>query len=82
MTADARIEQLRKMKREALQGGGPERIAARRRIGEKTARERLNELLDPGTFVELDQFHAPRQVESAAGCAGGLGEGVVTATAG
>ena len=36
-----------------------------------------NLLLDPGTFVELDQFHAPRQVESAAGCAGGLGEGVV-----
>jgi len=78
MTADARIDQLRKMRREALRGGGPERIAARRRIGEKTARERLNELLDPGTFVELDKFFAPRQVESAAGCAGGLGEGVVT----
>jgi propionyl-CoA carboxylase beta chain len=53
-------------------------MAARRRIGEKTARERLNELLDPGTFVELDKFFAPRQVESDAGCASGLGEGVVT----
>ena len=28
MTADARIDQLRKMRREALRGGGPERIAA------------------------------------------------------
>ncbi len=78
MTADARIEQLRKMKRDAVQGGGPERIAARRRTGEKTARERLGELLDPGTFVELDKFLAPRHAEPAAGCAGTLGEGAVT----
>ena len=56
MTADARIEQLRRMKREVLEDGGPERVAARRKRGEKTARERMLELLDPGTFVELDKF--------------------------
>ena len=54
MSADDRTEQLRRMKLEALQNGGPERIAARRKRGASTARERVVRLLDPDTFVELD----------------------------
>jgi len=56
MPVDERIETMRRMREEALQGGGPERIAAQRKKGKKTARERVVELLDPGTFVELDMF--------------------------
>ena len=56
MSADDRTEELRRMKQEALQSGGPERIAARRKNGTGTARERVLQLLDPDTFVELDVF--------------------------
>ena len=37
-------------------GGGQARIDAQHNLGKKTARERINEFLDPGTFVELDMF--------------------------
>src|SRR5437879_1916751 len=38
------------------QGGGPARIARQHAAGKLTARERIADLLDPGTFVELDRF--------------------------
>lgn len=56
MAVDERIERVREMKEEALLGGGLERIAAQHNMGKKTARERVLELVDPGTFVELDMF--------------------------
>ncbi len=37
-------------------GGGQQRIDKQHAAGRKTARERLNVLLDPGTFVEIDKF--------------------------
>jgi acetyl-CoA carboxylase carboxyltransferase component len=54
MSADDRIDGLRRLKAEARQSDGPELAAARRREECKSARERLLDLLDPGTFVELD----------------------------
>jgi len=56
MSADKSTERLRRLKNEALLSGGPERIAARRRRGATTARQRAVQLLDAGTFVELDVF--------------------------
>ena len=56
MATDDSIEELRRMKQEARQSGGPERMAARRKNGIGTARERVLQLLDPDTFVELDVF--------------------------
>ncbi|OLD60672.1 MAG: methylmalonyl-CoA carboxyltransferase, partial [Armatimonadetes bacterium 13_1_40CM_3_65_7] len=38
------------------QGGGPARLARQHDAGKLTARERLADLLDPGSFVELDRF--------------------------
>ena len=38
------------------EGGGGDRVARQHAAGKLTARERLSELLDPGTFVELDRF--------------------------
>ncbi len=37
-------------------GGGVERIEKQHKAGKKTARERINDLLDPGTFVETDRM--------------------------
>ena len=41
-------------------GGGVERIERQHQAGRKTARERLEYLLDPGTFVEIDKFMTHR----------------------
>ena len=40
----------------ALQGGGADRVVAQHKRGKKTARERIQALLDPGTFREMDMF--------------------------
>ena len=44
----------------ALLGGGTERIEKQHQIGKLTARERIELLLDPGTFVEVDGFMESR----------------------
>jgi acetyl-CoA carboxylase carboxyltransferase component len=46
--------QLRERKQQARQGGGPKRIDAQHAKGKLTARERVDLLLDPGSFEELD----------------------------
>ncbi len=51
-----RLEELRARRARIEEGGGPERTARQHASGKLTARERLAELLDPGTFVELDRF--------------------------
>ncbi|MCL5735325.1 MAG: hypothetical protein M1274_07000, partial [Actinobacteria bacterium] len=49
-------QQLDDRRKQALQKGGPEHMAARAKKGALTARERVLGVLDPGTFVELDLF--------------------------
>ncbi|HXG42974.1 MAG TPA: acyl-CoA carboxylase subunit beta [Dehalococcoidia bacterium] len=49
-----KLSHLLKLKEQARQGGGPERIEAQHKRGKLTARERLDLLLDPGSFEELD----------------------------
>ena len=44
----------------AKQGGGEKRVQAQHAKGKMTARERLELLLDPETFVETDMFVTPR----------------------
>ena len=50
------IRQLEKMRSKALAGGGKSRIKKQHDKGKLTARERLEILLDKGSFVELDMF--------------------------
>ena len=50
------IEQLEAKRAEARLGGGAKRIEAQHRKGKLTARERLELLLDEGTFEEWDMF--------------------------
>ena len=56
MTISPKIEQLRAKRAESQQGGGQARIQRQHDKGKKTARERLDILLDPGTFREVDAF--------------------------
>lgn len=53
---DPRILELRKMRAKAMEGGGAERIAKQKAKGKMTARERVEALLDPGTFNEIEPF--------------------------
>ena len=77
-TSDERLEQLRRMRGEALLGGGPVRIERQHTFGKLTARERLDLLLDPESFVELDAFVTHRATEFGLDRQHVLGDGVVT----
>ena len=49
-----KIDEYTKNKNIALEGGGQERITSQHEKGKLTARERIDLLLDEGTFVEVD----------------------------
>jgi methylmalonyl-CoA decarboxylase subunit alpha len=75
---DPRVLELREMRRLARLGGGPERIEKQHAQGKLTARERLDLLLDPGTFHELEPFITHQGDELGLAKDTYLGEGVVT----
>ncbi len=54
--APAAFEELRRRLREAEAGGGAERVEKQHAAGKMTARERVETLLDPGTFEETDKL--------------------------
>ncbi len=56
MACDPRSEKLEEMRAQAQLGGGQARIDRQHAKGKLTARERVEQLLDPGTFRELDMF--------------------------
>jgi propionyl-CoA carboxylase beta chain len=72
------LERLRRMRELAVQGGGPDRIAAQHGKGKLTARERIDFLVDEGSFVELDRFVTHRCVDFGMEKQQYLGDGVVT----
>jgi acetyl-CoA carboxylase carboxyltransferase component len=51
-----KIDQLRKLRNASQLGGGEDKLKAHRAKGRLTARERLDLLLDPGSFREVDAF--------------------------
>jgi len=63
MAIDEKASELQRLKQLAQLGGGEERIEAQHKRGKLTARERLNILLDDGTFEELDSLMTHRSVE-------------------
>jgi acetyl-CoA carboxylase carboxyltransferase component len=78
MTVDPKIQKLREMREQAQAGGGPARIERQHAAGKLTARERIERLLDPGSFRELDQFVAHRTVGFGIEEQKYLGDSVVT----
>ncbi|MEN6566173.1 MAG: carboxyl transferase domain-containing protein, partial [Veillonellales bacterium] len=51
-----KIKNMQEQTAKIMASGGPKRIEKQHAKGKMTARERIEKLLDPGTFVELDQF--------------------------
>ena len=75
---DPRILELREMRDKVRQGGGRHRIETQHARGKLTARERLDLLLDAGTFHELEPFITHQGDELGLSSEKYLGEGVVT----
>ncbi|MBC7449288.1 MAG: acyl-CoA carboxylase subunit beta [Hymenobacteraceae bacterium] len=77
-TRDARLATLAQKNAEAQLGGGEIRIAQQHKKGKLTARERLDLLLDPGSFEELGRFVMHRSKDFGLDKEYYLGDGVVT----
>src|SRR6266571_117540 len=56
MSFQERFEELHRRRAAAELGGGDERVRRQHKAGKKTARERVDLLVDPGSFTELDKF--------------------------
>jgi propionyl-CoA carboxylase beta chain len=72
------LDDLRHRQARAEEGGGPERVARQHRQGKLTARERLDLLLDEGSFVEFDRFVTHRATDFGLAEQRIPGDGVVT----
>ncbi len=75
---EERLEELRKRKALAREGGGKDRMQAQRAKGKLSARERIDLLLDPGSFLEMDPFVEHRTTEFGMDKKRIPGDGVVT----
>jgi len=73
-----KIKQLRELRALSRQGGGPERIEAQHQRGRLTARERIDLLLDKGSFREIDAFVVHRTTDFGLDKQKYLGDSVVT----
>jgi propionyl-CoA carboxylase beta chain len=60
VTLERKIAELEEMRRKAVEGGGPERTARQHAEGKLTAHERVDLLLDPGSFFEIDRLVSHR----------------------
>src|SRR2546430_4559252 len=78
MSMREKLELLQQKRSESEQGGGADRIETQHKKGKMTARERLDVLLDPGSFVELDRFVTHRATDFGLADQKVLGDGVVT----
>ncbi|MBI4411419.1 MAG: acyl-CoA carboxylase subunit beta [Deltaproteobacteria bacterium] len=73
-----KLQVLKEKESQALFGGGEERMKKQHEAGKLTARERIEKLLDPGSFVETDRFVTHRCSDFGMEKQKILGDGVVT----
>ena len=78
MGIEDRLEELRTKREAARAGGGPEKVERQHRAGKLTARERLELLLDKGSFVETDMLVTHRARDFGMDKQRIPGDGVVT----
>src|SRR5216110_1885971 len=78
MTMRDKLDLLERRRAESEQGGGEARLKAQHEKGKLSARERLDLLLDEGSFVELDRFVTHRSTDFGLEAQKVLGDGVVT----
>jgi propionyl-CoA carboxylase beta chain len=77
-TTGLKLERLHELRRQAMLGGGERRIEQQHKRGKLTARERVDLLLDQGTFQELDALVVHRASDFGLDRERYLGDGVVT----
>jgi propionyl-CoA carboxylase beta chain len=75
---DPKMRQLRDRKAESRLGGGAERIETQHQRGRLTARERIDLLMDKGSFREIDAFVEHRTADFGLDKQKYLGDSVVT----
>ncbi len=75
---EGKIKLLNEKNKEALLGGGEKRIEAQHKKGKLTARERVELLMDEGTFQEIDKFVMHRAKDFGLDKEHYLGDGVIT----
>jgi propionyl-CoA carboxylase beta subunit len=73
-----KLKRLSAMRDEARQGGGAKRLDQQHSRGKLSARERLDLLLDEGSFTEIDAFVTHRETEFGLDAERYLGDGVIT----
>ncbi|MEK7281022.1 MAG: carboxyl transferase domain-containing protein, partial [Chloroflexota bacterium] len=78
MSTEDRIQALNKLREQARQGGGTQRIEAQHARGKLTARERLNLLFDESTWQEIDPFVTHRTMDFGLAEQRYLGDAVAT----
>ncbi|HPW55416.1 MAG: acyl-CoA carboxylase subunit beta [Thermoanaerobaculaceae bacterium] len=78
MGVQDKIKQLQMLREKSRLGGGPERIDAQHAKGKLTARERIEALLDPGSFREIDAFVVHRCTDFGLEAKRFLGDSVIT----
>jgi propionyl-CoA carboxylase beta chain len=78
MSMREKLELLERRIAESEEGGGAERIKAQHKKGKLSARERLDLLLDEGSFVEFDRFVVHRSTDFGLADQKVYGDGVVT----
>src|ERR671918_643341 len=78
ITVEERIDELRKRRKSALTPGGRDAAKKQHEKGKLTARERLDILMDQGSFVETDPLAVHRAHEFGMDCKRPPGDGVVT----
>src|SRR5262245_63733249 len=75
------VEDMRQKRERLQQGGGADRLAKQREQGKLTARERIDTLVDPGSFEEFGLFAQHRQVHFGMAGKEVPADGVVTGAA-
>jgi len=77
-TLESKFKKLEELNQQAELGGGTDRIEKQHKSGKLTARERINVLIDKGTFVEFDKYVIHRAKDLGADLEKFLGDGVIT----
>ncbi|MFV0593749.1 MAG: acyl-CoA carboxylase subunit beta [Draconibacterium sp.] len=78
MNLKEKYEQLETFNQQAELGGGQDRIEKQHAAGKKTARERILQLLDPGTFNEIDKLMTHRNYDFGMESKKVLGDGLIS----
>jgi propionyl-CoA carboxylase beta chain len=77
-TTAGKIADLARRRDEAIHAGAAQSVEKQHKQGKLTARERVDRLLDPGSFIEFDQLARHRANDFGMAASRPYGDGVVT----